>query len=86
VITADLDFPRLLVLSMARGPGLILFRGGDYSDAEMASLLTRVLDAVPAGDLARSICVVDERRVRVTELPVEPGDADERRSRARSAD
>ena len=31
IITADLDFPRLLALSMAEGPGLILFRGGNYS-------------------------------------------------------
>jgi predicted nuclease of predicted toxin-antitoxin system len=32
VITADLDFPRMLALSAAEGPGLILFRGGNYSD------------------------------------------------------
>ncbi len=31
VITADLDFPRMLALSAAEGPGLILFRGGTYS-------------------------------------------------------
>jgi len=30
VVTADLDFPRLLALSSATGPGLILFRGGNY--------------------------------------------------------
>lgn len=33
VITADLDFPRLLAQSSTEGPGLILFRGGDYSDS-----------------------------------------------------
>jgi predicted nuclease of predicted toxin-antitoxin system len=31
IITADLDYPRLLALSLARGPGIILFRGGNYS-------------------------------------------------------
>lgn len=35
VITADLDLPRMLALSAAEGPGLILFRGGTYSDEEM---------------------------------------------------
>ena len=70
VITADLDFPRLLVLSMASGPGVILFRGGNYSDAEMRSLLERVLESVPPDTLERSICVVDQRRIRVTRLPI----------------
>jgi len=39
IITADLDFPRLLALSLAEGPGIILFRGGNYSDLEMCELL-----------------------------------------------
>ena len=30
VVTADLDYPRLLALAQAKGPGLILFRGGNY--------------------------------------------------------
>lgn len=47
VITADLDFPRLLALSAADGPGMILFRGGNYSDREMCGLLDRVLLMVP---------------------------------------
>jgi len=29
VVTADLDYPRLLALAGAAGPGRILFRGGD---------------------------------------------------------
>jgi predicted nuclease of predicted toxin-antitoxin system len=47
VITADLDFPQLLVLSSAAGPGLVLLRSGNYSDAEMCELLERVLAEVP---------------------------------------
>jgi predicted nuclease of predicted toxin-antitoxin system len=43
IITADLDFPRILALSSAEGPGLILFRGGNYSDTDMRDLLDRVL-------------------------------------------
>ena len=71
VITADLDFPRLLALSSAVGPGLILFRGGNYTDAEMCDLLARVLREVSPQDLERSICVVDRQRIRITRLPVD---------------
>ena len=48
IITADLDFPRLLALSSDAGPGVVLFRGGNYSDKEMRSLLDRVLKEIPA--------------------------------------
>jgi predicted nuclease of predicted toxin-antitoxin system len=70
VITADTDFSRLLALSMARGPGVILFRGGNYSDDEMCALLERVLDAVSAETMMHSICVVDQKRIRVRALPL----------------
>jgi predicted nuclease of predicted toxin-antitoxin system len=70
IITADLDFPRLLALGRIRRPGLILFRGGNYSDVEMRELLERVLNKVPAEKLAVSICVVDRNRIRVTQLPI----------------
>ena len=71
VITADLDFPRLLALSSAAGPGLILFRGGNYLDAEMCNLLERVLGQVSPEDLECSVCVVDKRRIRITRLPLD---------------
>ena len=71
IITADLDFPRLLALASAEGPGLILFRGGNYSDVEMCQLLHRVLNAVPPDVLPAAICVVDRSRVRITRLPIE---------------
>ena len=70
IITADLDFPRLLALGRTRRPGLILFRGGNYSDVEMRNLLERVLANVPPDKLASSICVVDRNRIRITQLPV----------------
>jgi predicted nuclease of predicted toxin-antitoxin system len=71
IITADLDFPRLLALSAADGPGLILFRGGNYSDTEMCDLLQRVLTTVSPDVLPSAICVVDRRRIRITRLPLE---------------
>lgn len=71
IITADLDFPRLLALSLAEGPGLILFRGGNYWDREMRDLLNHTLQSVPAEILDKSICVVDRKQVRVTALPLD---------------
>ena len=70
VITADLDFPRLLALGEANGPGVILFRGGNYSDKEMCGLLERVLGEVPATVLNSAMCVVDKKRIRITQLPL----------------
>ncbi len=70
VITADLDFPRLLALSAASGPGLILFRGGNYSEAEMRALLRQVLERVSSEQLAQCVCVVDKHRIRLTNLPL----------------
>jgi predicted nuclease of predicted toxin-antitoxin system len=70
VITADLDFPRLLALSSAAGPGLILFRGGNYSDVEMCDLLERVIKEVSVETLESSVCVVDKKRIRITQLPI----------------
>jgi predicted nuclease of predicted toxin-antitoxin system len=71
IITADLDFPRLLALSFSERPGIILFRGGNYSDMEMCELLNKVLDRVPTDALQVSICVVDRKRIRITRLPLE---------------
>jgi predicted nuclease of predicted toxin-antitoxin system len=38
VVTADLDYPRLLALTRAEGPSLILFRGGDCYAAMNSAL------------------------------------------------
>lgn len=70
IITADLDFPRMLALSEADGPGVILFRGGNYSDTEMCDLLERVLEELPPETLEHSVSVVDQKRIRITRLPL----------------
>jgi hypothetical protein len=69
-VTADLDYPRLLALGFAEGPGLILFRGGSYSDDQMLSLLDRVLARASELDLQQSITVVDRSRIRRHSLPI----------------
>ncbi len=69
VITADLDYPRLLALLKTDRPGVILFRGGSYSDDEMLGLIDRVLAQCDPVDLERSITVADRHRVRRRSLP-----------------
>jgi len=70
VVTADLDYPRLLAAHQTASPGIILFRGGSYSDDEMLSLLDRVLKQADGVLLAKSITVVDKNRIRRRQLPV----------------
>lgn len=70
VVTADLDYPRLLAMLKADRPGVILFRGGSYSDAQMLALLDRVLAQSDRLELERSITVVDQHRIRRRGLPI----------------
>lgn len=71
VVTADLDYPRLLALSGAEAPGIILFRGASYTDDEMLDLLRRALRVTEELDFEHSIVVVDRERIRRRRLPVE---------------
>ena len=72
IVTADLDYPRLLALAQTEGPGLILFRGGDYSEQEAIDRLNRALASVPEQEMRSSIVVVEKQRIRRRRLPVEP--------------
>ena len=72
VVTADLDYPRLLALTKAEGPGLILFRGGNYGERETVERLTRAIETVPHEEFASSIVVIEKARIRRRRLPVEP--------------
>lgn len=72
VMTADLDFGRLLALAAAQGPGVILLRGGNYSERQVHDLIARVLQTVSEQDLGSSMTVVDQRRIRRTRLPLRP--------------
>jgi predicted nuclease of predicted toxin-antitoxin system len=70
VVTADLDFPRLLATLGARGPGLILLRGGNYNEAQARECVRRVFAIIPAEELRRSIVVVDRDKIRRRWLPI----------------
>ena len=63
IITADLDLG-------STGPGLILLRGGNYSEAESQDCVRRVLMSVAHAELPNSIVVVDRERIRRRRLPV----------------
>ena len=70
VITADLDYPRLLALAGAEGPSLILFRGGDWSEPEVTARMQQILRTMGESEITRSIVVVDRSRVRRRRLPI----------------
>lgn len=70
IITADLDYPRLLALAQAEGPGLILFRGGNYSEQETIARLRQVLEKIPVEDLPTLIVVIEKKRIRQRRLPL----------------
>lgn len=72
LITADLDYPRLLALVQAESPGLILFRGGNYSEQEAVERLRRVLERISTEELPKSIVVIEKERIRRRRLPIEP--------------
>jgi predicted nuclease of predicted toxin-antitoxin system len=70
VITADLDYPRLLALSQADRPGVILFRGGQYGEQEAVERPARVLELIPGERLTGSMVVIDKTRTRRRRLPL----------------
>jgi predicted nuclease of predicted toxin-antitoxin system len=70
LITCDLDFPRLLATVHAEGPGLILLRGGNYSDSEAVECVRRVLRAIRFKELETSIVTVDVEKIRRRWLPI----------------
>jgi predicted nuclease of predicted toxin-antitoxin system len=70
VVTADLDFPRLFASLGSSAPGLVLLRGGNYSEVESRECVRRVLMAIVWEELPKSIVVVDRKRIRCRRLPI----------------
>jgi predicted nuclease of predicted toxin-antitoxin system len=71
IVTADLDYPRLLAQIKAHKPGLILFRGGNYSDREAIERLTRLFETLTPGEIEGSVVVIEKRRIRKRRLPID---------------
>ncbi|MFN0023077.1 MAG: DUF5615 family PIN-like protein [Parvularculaceae bacterium] len=70
VITADLDYPRLLAAMKTTDPSVILFRDGEWNEAEVVARLADVLRSVPEEQLKASIIVVEKSRIRRRDLPL----------------
>jgi len=70
VVTADLDYPRLIATAGSDSPSLILFRGGDWTEAGVRTRLAEVLSALTEGDIQGSIITIDRDRVRRRRLPI----------------
>lgn len=73
IVTADLDYPRLLALMQGRDSSLILFRDGNWSEADVLARMGEILQGMTAADLTRSIIVVEHGRIRRRRLPVGSG-------------
>ncbi len=72
IVTADLDFSRIIALSGRDAPGLVLFRAGSVTDRQMLAMLERVLQGVSEEQLVRSVVVVDRHAFRIAPLPLMP--------------
>ena len=72
IVTADLDYPQLLALARATEPSVILFRDGEWSDADVVARMSEVLAALNETEIAQSIIVVERGRLRRRRLPIGP--------------
>jgi predicted nuclease of predicted toxin-antitoxin system len=70
VVTADLDYPRLLAMSTADRPAIMLFRGGDWSETLAIQRLQAALAAIDQTDLSTSLVVIEHARIRRRALPL----------------
>jgi predicted nuclease of predicted toxin-antitoxin system len=70
VVTADLDYPRLIATAGSDSPSLVLFRGGDWTEAGVRTRLAEVLSALTEDEVQGSIITIDRDRVRRRRLPI----------------
>ena len=73
IVTADLDYPRLLAITQATAPSLILFRDGEWSEADVRERFGDVLAALNEDEIRDSVVVVERDRIRRRRLPLKPG-------------
>lgn len=62
--------PRLIATAGGDSPSLILFRGGDWTEASVRARLAEVLSALAENEIQHSIITIDRDRVRRRRLPI----------------
>jgi predicted nuclease of predicted toxin-antitoxin system len=77
VVTADLDYPRLLALGHRSTPSLILFRDGTWSELEVIRRMSDILRMLTPAEIETSIIVVERDRIRRRRLPIDQSRSDE---------
>jgi predicted nuclease of predicted toxin-antitoxin system len=77
IVTADLDYPRLLALGRRSAPSLILFRDGSWSELEVIRRTSDILRMLTPAEIETSIIVVERNRIRRRRLPIDPSNSDE---------
>jgi predicted nuclease of predicted toxin-antitoxin system len=70
IITADLDYPRLLALGAADGPAVVLFRGGDWKEDQAIDRLAAAMAIIAENELSKSFVVIEKTRIRRRALPL----------------
>jgi hypothetical protein len=70
VITADLDYPRLLAAFGTRDTPVILIRGGQFGDEWVKSQLKHLFESVSEAEIVNSLMVIERHRVRKRRLPI----------------
>src|SRR3954468_13376973 len=64
IVTADLDFPRLVAVAERAPASVVLFRGGDFNDATALGFMSRTIDALSWEDERDFVLSVDQVRIR----------------------
>jgi predicted nuclease of predicted toxin-antitoxin system len=70
IITMDLDFGSILHYTKKKSPGLIIFRISFATVETVNAVSTAILQRMKTEEIANSIVVVDDQRVRVRKLPI----------------
>ncbi len=70
IVTADLDYRRLLALASASGPSVIPFRGGQWSEADIRDRFIEVF-AELGRDPSAAVITINGRVIRRRSLPID---------------
>jgi predicted nuclease of predicted toxin-antitoxin system len=70
IVTAGFDYQLLLALARTTPSSVILFREGDWSEADIIARMEGILRVLTEAEIAQSIIVVDRDRVRRRRLPI----------------